>query len=247
VLDLDRPTQSVRQPAFNIPRVVLALLAAFVAVHATRVFFLDASAAQWFLENFAFVPGRYSSVPGADLGALPGAGVWSFVTYAFLHGDWGHLIVNAVALAAFGSPLAYRFGAGRFLAFSAIAAVVGALCSLALRWGEFVPLVGASAMISAHMAGAARFLFLGQGRGIPSYYAPAATLRDVATDRRTVVFLGSWIAINVAFALIGTGLGGMIAWEAHIGGFLVGLLLFSAFDPPVWPQARGQRNESDPA
>ncbi|MCW5715317.1 MAG: rhomboid family intramembrane serine protease [Bauldia sp.] len=234
----------MRQPAFNIPRVVVGLLAAFLIVHAIRSFFLDPATEQWLLENFAFVPGRYSSVPGADLGAVPGAGIWSFVSYAFLHADWGHLIVNSVALAAFASPLAFRFGAGRFLAFSAIAAVIGALCSLALRWGDFVPLVGASAMISAHMAGAARFLFLGQGRGVPSYYAPAASLRDIFTDRRTVVFLGSWLVINLAFGFLGSTLGGTIAWEAHIGGFIVGLFLFPAFDPPVWPQARGQRPDA---
>jgi membrane associated rhomboid family serine protease len=247
VLDLDRPPQSVRQPAFNIPRVVVALLAAFLVVQAVRAFMLDATSEQWVLENFAFVPGRYSSVAGADLGALPGAGIWSFVTYAFLHGDWGHLVVNSVALAAFASPLAFRFGPGRFLAFSAIAAVVGALCSLAFRWGEFVPIVGASAMISAHMAGAARFLFLGQGRGVPGYYAPAASLRDVFTDQRTLVFLGSWLVINLAFGFLGSSLGGAIAWEAHIGGFLVGLFLFPAFDPPVWPQARGRRPDADAA
>jgi len=244
VLDLDRPPQSVRQPAFNVPRVVVGLLAAFLVIQLLRAFVLDAATEEWVLENFAFVPGRYASIDGADLGALPGAGVWSFVTYAFLHADWGHLLVNSVALAAFASPLAFRFGAGRFLAFSAIAAVVGALCSLALRWGEFVPLVGASAMISAHMAGAARFLFLGQGRGIPSYHAPAATLRDVFTDQRTLVFLGSWLVINLAFGFLSSSLGVAIAWEAHIGGFLVGLFLFSAFDPPVWPQARGSRQDA---
>lgn len=224
----------------------MALLAAFVLIHLVRVYVLDEDSAVWTLWNFAFIPGRYFSVDGAtlDMGGVPGAGVWSFVTYAFLHVDFGHLIVNSVALAAFGSPLAYRFGAGRFLAFSAVAAAAGALCTLALHWGSFSPLVGASAMISAHMAGAARFLFLGQGRGAPSYFSPAATLRDVFTDRRTVVFLGSWFAINLIFGLLGSGFGGTIAWEAHVGGFLVGLFLFPAFDPPVWPQARSPRSDA---
>ena len=152
--------------------------------------------------------------------------------------------MRILALAAFASPLAFRFGAARFLAFSAIAAVAGALCTLALHWGSFAPLVGASAMVSAHMAGAARFLFLGQGRGVPSYHAHAATLRDIVTDRRTVVFLGSWLVMNLAFGLLGSGTGGTIAWEAHVGGFLVGLFLFPAFDPPVWPQTRGRRPDA---
>lgn len=236
--------QPARQPIFNVPRVVLGLLVAFVAVHVVRTYFLDEEGQLWALVNLAFIPGRYFGADGVDLGAVPGAGVWSFVTYGFLHATWGHLIINAVALAAFASPLAFRFGTGRFLAFSAIASVAGALAHLALHSGDYAPLVGASAAISAHMAGAARFLFLGQGRGIPSYYAPAASLRDVFSDRRTVVFLASWFAINILTGVLGSGLGGTIAWEAHIGGFLAGLLLFPAFDPPVWPQDRGPRPDA---
>ena len=78
---------------------------------------------------------RFAFIPGADQRsgdvrrATPGgnaAAVWSFLTYALFHADWAHLIINSLWLAAFGSPLAWRFGTGRFLLFSAVGAVCGA-------------------------------------------------------------------------------------------------------------------------
>jgi membrane associated rhomboid family serine protease len=62
-----------------------------------------------------------------------------------------------------------------------------------------------------------------------------ATLRDP----RFLMFLGVWIGLNALFGLgsvsIGEAAGQEIAWQAHIGGFLAGLLLFNAFDP-VFPR-----------
>ena len=57
-----------------------------------------------------------------------GADIWTFVTYAFIHGDWTHLGLNGVWLLAFGTPVARRFGMARFLAFFAVTAAAGARC-----------------------------------------------------------------------------------------------------------------------
>ena len=81
-----------------------------------------------FLLTFAFIPARYdaSLVLG---GALPGgfgAEMWTFVTYALIHADWTHFGVNAIWLLPFGSAVARRFGAARFLAFFAVTAAAGA-------------------------------------------------------------------------------------------------------------------------
>ena len=110
---------------------------------------------------FSFLPARYdhawcSRWPGPGGAA---ADVWTFVTYAFLHGDWVHLGINAIWLLAFGSAVAWRFGPLRFLAFSAICAAAGAALHLAFHWGEMLPVIGASAALSGHMAAAIRFMF----------------------------------------------------------------------------------------
>jgi membrane associated rhomboid family serine protease len=224
-----------RQPMFNLPRVMVALIAVLAGIHAIRSYVLSDSQWLWVLVNFAFIPARFDGFAGVlvPVEVLGGAAIWSFVTYALLHADLTHLLINGLWMAVFGSPLAWRLGPRRFLLFSAAGAVAGAVVHLALHSGEAVPLVGASAAISAHMAGAARFLFLGQGTGFRSYRASAAPLSAVLSDRRTLAFLGIWFALNLAIGLagIGTAAGQTIAWEAHIGGFLAGLLLFPYFDP----------------
>ena len=157
------------------------------------------------------------------------------------------LLVNCLWLVAFGSALARRFGAVRFLAFSAAGAVAGAAIHLALHFGDMVPVIGASAAISAQMAAAARFVFqtgapLGAFRAPDdrAYRVPALTLAETVRSPRPMIFVGVWFGINL---LVGLGsasiIGGgeVIAWEAHIGGFLAGLFLFRFFDP-VPPLAR---------
>ncbi|MCR4283386.1 MAG: rhomboid family intramembrane serine protease [Bauldia sp.] len=232
------PPPATRQPILNLPLVVSGLIAILFAIHAIRVFLLGSDGDMQALITFAFIPVREIH-PEAFAGmALEGARVWSFLTYAFLHGDWGHVTINAVWLAAFGTPLARRFGASRFLLFSAIGAIAGAAAHLAVSPNSLAPMVGASAAISAQMAGASRFVFQTGGpmwgrAGFDAYRRPAAPLGEVVRDRRVLAFLGVWFGINLIFGLTGgAGLAeGAVAWDAHIGGFIAGLLLFPLFDP----------------
>ncbi|MEO8668669.1 MAG: rhomboid family intramembrane serine protease, partial [Bauldia sp.] len=110
------------------------------------------------------------------------------------------------------------------------------------------PMVGASAAISAHMAGASRFVFttgipVGFGRAPPEVYRrPAEPLAAIIRDRRVFLFLVTWFGINLVFGVFGSSGGltsGAIAWQAHIGGFLAGLILFPLFDPVGTQAAEG--------
>lgn len=232
-----------REPVLNIPGSVLALTLVFVAIHLVRSEVLSVDQDIAVIVWAAFIPLRYAA-DAATIG-LPhsiGVDLWTFLTYAFLHGSWMHLIVNAIWMLAFGSAVARRFGAARFLLFSAVCAIAGAALHLAFNFGSEAPVVGASAAISGQMAAAARFVFepggpLG-GRFNPrggGYAAPAAPLSRVVRNSRAMTFLVIWFVLNIVF---GTGLlpmpgaeGAAIAWEAHIGGFLAGLLVFPLFDP----------------
>ena len=231
------------EPIFNVPAVVTVTLVALALMHGVREWVLSAEDDNTLVWLLAFVPARYeSSIIG--IAAYPGgvgADVWTFVTYAFLHGSWTHLIVNAVWLLAFGTPVARRFGAVRFLMFFAVTAAGGALAHLAVYSGTRVPMIGASAAISGFMAASIRFAFQ---RGGPlrlignnqddAYRVPALPLLAVLRDPRVLVFLAVWFGLNIVFGLGSIGLDGgeqAIAWQAHIGGFLAGLLGFAAFDP----------------
>ena len=146
---------------------------------------------------------------------------------------------NGLWLAAFGAPLAWRFGTSRFLLFSLLGAVAGALLHFLVNMHDIQPMIGASAAISAQMAGASRFVFSAGGplagtRSPATFSRPAAPLSVIMRDRNVLMFLGVWFGLNILFGLIGMGMGSgaqAIAWEAHIGGFLAGLLAFSLFDP----------------
>ena len=231
------------EPVFNVPRVITAILALLVAVHAIRELVLSDDQNIEFLLLFAFIPVRYDpSVLAA--GSLPGglgAQVWTFISYALIHGDLIHLSVNGVWLLAFGSPIARRFGTLRFLGFSIVTAAAGAAAHLATHLGDLQPMIGASAAISGCMAAAMRFVFQRGGplhllreNDADAYRVPALPLATALRDRRILVFLIAWFAINALFAFTATpiiGTGQVVAWEAHIGGFLAGLLAFAAFDP----------------
>jgi membrane associated rhomboid family serine protease len=229
-----------REPVFNVPAVLVAVLAALVLVHAVRSL-LSQDAEIEVLLLFAFIPARYDTniLANAAWPGGVGADIWTFVTYSLLHADWMHLAFNSVWLLAFGTPLARRFGATRFLAFFAVTAAAGALAHLMTHFGQMVPMVGASGAISGAMSGAMRFAFqrggpLTFGGSDKSYRVPALSLVESFRDPRVLAFLAVWFGLNLLFGLGSVSLTGNeqpVAWQAHVGGFIAGLVLFSWFDP----------------
>ncbi|MGV6873727.1 rhomboid family intramembrane serine protease [Pseudochelatococcus sp. B33] len=255
----------VREPAFNVPGVVLAVIAVLAAIHALRTLLPDGEGAHLML-SLAFIPARltvfFDPSRAQELfeSAFAGGGMqmaltrfvltegpapWSVVTYGLLHGSWMHLGFNALWLLAFGTPVAWRFGVARFLLLFLAATVAGSLFYWLMRPVDVTPMVGASGAISGVMAAAARFVFgSGQvavfGRSTPSVlFAPAQPLVNLLENRQALGFIIAWLVINLiaGFASGAFGVDGAIAWEAHIGGFLAGLALFRPLDP-VPPAAR---------
>lgn len=224
------------EPVINAPPVVVATLGVFAAVHAARLLLGDEESARLLL-SLAFIPARY----GPHLMELPGgklAAVTSFLTYMLVHGDAVHLLINSAWLLAIGSPVARRLGGPRFLLFGVACGVTGALTFLVLNFGLLMPMVGASGAISGLMGGLMRFLFAALDRGGPALlqegarHVPSMPLAEMLRDRRAVLTIGVFLLLNVLLA-VGIGgptLDGAIAWEAHVGGFLTGLVVFGAFD-----------------
>lgn len=186
----------IREPIFDAPPVVIALVAIFIAIH-VGVSLVSAETQDWIVSQFAFIPGRLTLAFWPDrLGELlaranldpealqqaflvrhfhilqDGAKPWTLLTYAFIHGSWVHVGLNTIWIIAFGPPVARRLGPARFLALLAATAIAGALVHFAFNTMDFTPLIGASAADSGLMAAATRFIFEPGGPlGGPSGYS----------------------------------------------------------------------------
>lgn len=243
---------SKSQPIFNVPAVVVLLVAVCVAVHAVRqVLPVE--------ENFhltmllAFIPARL----GPTVYDLPGgivARYTSFITHLFVHGDWMHLGVNSAWLLAMGTPVARRTSILSFLALFFLCGIAGAAFYTAVNGTIVALLVGASGAISGLMGAAFRFLYSGMDEGPRGFaeatrYGPLTSLGETFRDRRIMTSIIAWSLLNVLLAFGAAGLtdAGGIAWEAHMGGFFAGLLLYGWFDrPPARPPLDGRELYPEP-
>lgn len=225
-----------REPVFNVPAAVAAVLVIMAAVHGGLALLPD-ELDERMIWTLAFVPARFnglaSEIPGGQLAAWT-----SFVTHQFVHGDITHLLINSAWLLVFGSAVARRIGAFRFLAFGLVCGIIGALTFMVIRWGEAVPMVGASGAISGLMAAGFRLLLpaIDTGEIHEMRESPQsvrlATLSECLSNRRVMLAVGAFILVNFAIAVAApllTDAAG-IAWEAHLGGFAAGFLLLGAFD-----------------
>jgi hypothetical protein len=113
-------------PAFNVPRIIPWLIGLLAVIHLFRLY--GPVSEETVIYYFAFIPARLGgTLPVGDSLLEQGARFWSLVTYSFLHADWMHWGFNSISMLAFGTPLARRLGAGRFLLLSALGSIGGAL------------------------------------------------------------------------------------------------------------------------
>ena len=232
--------EAPREPILTLPLPLTAYVVLLALIH-LRVL-LPPELENWTIDVFGFIPKRYdSSLVNLQFEGGAGAKVWTFVTYSLLHANLTHLAFNVLWLLPFGSALARRFGALRFFVFLAVTAAAGALAHLVTHEHAVVPMIGASASVSGAMAAAIRFAFVrgsflsfNRSDADTAAKVPALPLLQALRDRRIVGFLGVWFVMNIVFGVGAIGVesdSAGVAWEAHIGGFFAGLLLFALFDP----------------
>lgn len=171
----------------------------------------------WFINTFALVPSRWASDP-----------VWfsaTLVTSMFLHGGWFHFLSNMWILFIFGDNVEDKMGPWGFAIFYLLSGVAAGLLHTFVQPFSIIPTLGASGAI-AGVLGAYMLLF-------PN--ARVVTLVPLVFIFTTinvpaVIYLGFWFVSQLFSGLtsIGIAMTG-VAWWAHIGGFLFGLVMVRFF------------------
>ena len=224
-----------REPFLNAPAIVFWLIGVLVAAHVGREL-LPAPWPEDLLVQFAFIPARYSAAPLAAIG-IPEPGlvdqIVPFVSYMFLHGNYTHLGVNSLWLLAFGPMVAKRLRTTKFLLFFLFCGVASAVLHLVVYFGAEELVVGASGAIAGLMGAAIRIFY---GRFLFRHVTPEGVAPPLAPlfSRPIIGFTAIWLVANFIAGVTGLGLADStqsVAWVAHLGGYLTGLLAISSFDP----------------
>ena len=173
--------------------------------------------------------GQHVTIPG--LGPTPGSVYLTLFTSMFMHGGWAHLGGNMLFLWIFGDNIEDRLGHVRYLVFYLVCGVIASLAHVfttyAFATSEaslLVPSLGASGAISGVLGG---YILLHPSRSV------GVILFNVITRVPAWVAIGMWFAFQLISSLGVLGGGtqqGGVAYAAHVGGFIAGLVLIKFFD-----------------
>jgi len=176
---------------------------------------------------FGLVPARYTHPAWAYFMGLHIDDYWPFFTNIFFHGSWFHLISNMWALWIFGDNVEDRMGHFRYLIFYILCGIVASFTHFIFNLNSTIPAIGASGAISGVMG--AYFILIPGSRIItliPLFFIP------YFIEIPAVIYIGFWFLsqlISGTFSIfVGQNAGG-IAWWAHIGGFIFGVIAHKFF------------------
>jgi membrane associated rhomboid family serine protease len=177
--------------------------------------------------------------PGSGIGCQLGGLTWqTLFTSMFMHGSWMHLIGNMWFLWIFGNNIEDSMGHFRFLGFYLLTGVLASAAHVFSDPASVIPTVGASGAISG-VLGAYFLLYPGAKVQtlvfIKLMWLPAA------------IFLGLWFVMQLMSSVApqAEGGGGVAFW-AHIGGFIAGLLLIKLFENKQLVEAKHRGVVLDP-
>jgi membrane associated rhomboid family serine protease len=232
-------------PTRRLPVVTIGLIVACFIVFAyelgtlaTGEDALDALVTMW-----GVVPANITADVAS--GELFNATTLTLITSQFLHGGWLHLLGNMLFLWIFGNNVEDRLGRVGFLLFYLAGGVVAALTQVAIRPESDVPMIGASGAIAA-VLGAYLVLF------------PRARITSLVflgffyqlIDVPAVIVLAFWFVLQLIDGLASLGIGGVgagVAFFAHIGGFVFGVVVASLIAAIGRRRAPGVGASADPA
>ncbi len=216
------------QPIRRFPLVNWLLIATNVLVFLFEVS-LGSDTLNLFIQRFGLVPVRL-------IDNIPAYWITIFSSM-FLHGSWLHLISNMLALYIFGDNIEDRLGSARYLLFYFLGGAAAAAIHILSNPASSLPTVGASGAIAA-VLGAYLILY---PRARVATLVPIFFFIQIV-QIPAVLYLGFWffsqLLNGTAQIAANTFQSGGVAWWAHIGGFIAGILLILLFSPPTKPKKR---------
>ena len=215
----------------DVPRKTFPLMNWALVLANAGVFFHELALAKGldrFILRYAIVPSRF-----AKAGMLAQVGPYLYLrplfTSMFLHGGWMHLIGNMWFLIIFGAAVEDRVGHLRYLFFYLLCGMLSGATQISASWGSSIPTIGASGAI-AGVLGAFFILYpFSRVTTLVPLFIFVETFRVPAS-----LFLGFWLWMQIysgRMAMNGAGELGGVAWWAHVGGFVVGVVLLGVFIP----------------
>ena len=195
------------------PVVTYALIAANVLV-----FLLELANGDAFINQWSFVPARFAADPGTQF--------LTVFSSMFMHAGWIHLGGNMLYLFIFGDNVEDRLGHLRYLVFYLLCGIAASFAQYMVSIGSDVPNLGASGAI-AGVLGAYILMFPGERVRVLLGYA--------VVQMSAIIVIGFWILLQVISSLTSftassqTGSGGGVAYMAHVGGFITGIVLTFLF------------------
>jgi len=202
-----KAAQAEAGPMINLPPITKYLIGFLLLIHAYISFGMDNMARYELFQHVGFIPGYYSGYVDS-YGLEPFYGPF---VYMFFHGSWLHIALNGVMLLAFGAAIERWLGWRRLLALFYLSSLAALIPHYLLYMDSANPVIGASGGLSGLFAAA--IIMMQQRMGI-------------ALGRYGIwPFIALWVVISFVFGLTGGPDGSTIAWAAHIGGFIAGLLL----------------------
>lgn len=222
-------------PARNYPVVNNTLIG--ISVVAFLIQLVQGPGLDRFIYIYGLVPARYS-VPQISAYFSTGQQAFAFISFMFLHGGFWHLLGNMWFLYIFGDNVEDRLGHLRYLLFYLTCGVASGVSHLVLNLNSNVPTIGASGAIAGVMGAyfilhpRARILTL-----IPILFIP------YFLEIPAFFFLGFWFILQFLSAAGSQGQAGGVAWWAHIGGFVFGMIFLKIFEtlPSVGPPEKIRR------
>lgn len=211
-------------PRRSLPLVTILLIVANFLVFFHQIS-LSPGAGDAFIRTYGLVPAKIQmAIAGSPRVTLGGA-LLPLITCMFLHGGWLHILGNMLFLWIFGGNVEDRLGSVVYLIFYLVCGVASGVAQTLFSWGAHIPSVGASGAISGVLGAYLVFFPYSRILTLVPVFILFFTVRVPA-----ILFIGLWFVVQFlsgvgSLGASGANATGGVAWWAHIGGFLVGVLL----------------------